>query len=262
MSERIPVRVISMTTAVARRETMAAHLDALGLDWAFFDACTGGPENAPPYDEALAKRRRGRTLARGELGCFQSHYALWQQMIASGDAWWLILEDDHLLDASFDVNEMAETASRLGVHYVRLSSIFLQKFVLLGMFGERQLVRFRSGPYGSGAYLISREGARRLVDSIPAIVRPIDDELDSFWLRDLPPLAVFPPPTLNVGLRSSTIAETGARPMGAQSKADRLRWILTRARRKLRKEIANVASVGFDRETRRRARALAPRTGA
>lgn len=252
-SETVKIKVISLPGALERRRAMAIHLDAQQRNWAFFDACDGSSAEAPPYDEHRAAHVRGRTLLRGEIGCFQSHWTLWKQLIESNDEWWLILEDDHWLDPTFDLWKTTCLANDLNIHYIRLSYIYNQKFVLLGNFLGRQFLRYRSGPYGSGAYLLSRVGAQRLISSVPAIVRPIDDELDCFWLRELPAVALFPPPTLNLGFGSSTISAKESRRMDdGRTWQQMINWFLVRLNRKLRKEYSNIYLRQFDRNCRKR----------
>src|SRR5262249_16931887 len=62
--------------------------------------------------------------------------------------------------------------------------------------GTRQLIRFRTDPYGAQAYLIDREGAGRLRRNLRSIDMPIDDEFARFWEHGLALYSVFPFPAV------------------------------------------------------------------
>ncbi len=250
-SQVMKIQIISLQSATARREAISQQMEKQALPWAFFDACDGTKQIGPPYVAEDAFRARGRTLVKGEIGCYQSHWALWEMLANSDDKWWMILEDDHLLDPAFDVRSLVDAADQMTVNYVRLASIFLQKFAVLGMFKGRQIVRFKSGPYGAGAYLISQTGARLLLASINAMLRPVDDEMDRFWANGIPAIAVFPAPTLNTGLAVSTISANDSRGLALKTRRNRLSWLRVRVIRKMQKTIGNIKLMSFDRQCRR-----------
>ena len=45
-------------------------------------------------DEAAIRRNKGRAMSRGEIGCYASHFSIWQDMIMRGVRQAIILEDD------------------------------------------------------------------------------------------------------------------------------------------------------------------------
>jgi GR25 family glycosyltransferase involved in LPS biosynthesis len=121
----------------------------------------------------------------------------------------VVLEDDVLLDERFDFGALPTLMSQLDIHYLKLYSRFLTRFRYLGRIGQRGLYRFVVPPYGSQAYVISKVGARRLVSAAKRIERPIDDEMDRYWVNGLPTYVLFPFPVLESEL-GSTIAKGSA----------------------------------------------------
>lgn len=239
--------VISLQTAQMRRQVIRDHMSRCRFGWEFFDARDGSGETDPPYVPANAL---GRRLTRAEIGCFASHFELWRVFLRQpGPSWLCVLEDDVLLDYQFPLEALLARADAAGIHYIRLYSRFIRPFRVVAKFGERQLIRYRTAPYGTQAYLIRRTAAARLVESVTEIVRPIDDELDRFWAHDLPIYAIFPYPAFEfeaAGQIRRRISRVYERPV-----ADRTHHLIHRAREKLLKHRADLRLAASDRRLRR-----------
>lgn len=103
----IPIRVISLASRIDRRRQVAEQFARLGVaGYSFLDAVNGKEQPDHPlfahYDPAARARRkgRGRDLKPSQLGCFASHYLLWQECAASGRPM-VVVEDDALLQDNF-----------------------------------------------------------------------------------------------------------------------------------------------------------------
>ena len=239
MGQTLAIRCISLAGS-DRRPRMAAQLDAAGLDWAFFDACTAPPHDLPYLpDRALAVH--GRELTPGELGCFASHWALWKLVAAEdGPDLLLVLEDDLLLDPVFfsRLDAVAAAARRFG--YLRLYAKVPAGMRLETSFLDRHVARFSGRAYGTQAYLIDRASAQRWLSSIPAIVRPVDDEMDRYWQHGIPIRSVFPAPVIEVNYGSTIEAKRRASaPLG---RAQRMRWQGVKLGEKARRHLADLAA--------------------
>lgn len=199
----VAVRVISLRGS-PRRPGMAAQMAPVaGLDWAFFDACEGLPAELH-HDAAATRRTIRRDLTRGELGCFASHVGLWRQLAAMpADSMMLVLEDDLLVDPVFLANLDAIVAGIPGVDYLRLHAKAPAPATVIGRVAGRHLVRYRGIAFGTQAYLLRQPAAARLVESITTVTRPIDDELDRYWVHRVANLGVFPFPVLELGVPST-----------------------------------------------------------
>ena len=192
--ERTRVYVISMPDAKERRATFADRAKRAPLPWQFFDACT----NVVPgltYDHARAKVLMGRSLTAGEIGCYASHFALWQKL-AGGDAeQYIILEDDVIVDWKY-LERLADVDfRRSGIDYLRLycrrpASFVVRRFYYLA----KHLIELNDRAFGTQGYVITRSGAERLIARCSRIVRPIDSQLDRSWEHGLPNLSIFPFP--------------------------------------------------------------------
>lgn len=246
---RIRLRVISLAGAQARRAAVSQNLSGSAFEWSFLDAETGSYPGLR-YDEDEALRLRGRRLLPSEIGCFQSHWRLWKEVAEGDGGWMLIMEDDHVLDTGFPFAHVARQADKAGIPLLRLSYCFLQPSEPLGFIGMRQLLRFRHGPSGLGCYLLSRDGARRLLEAVKRIVRPVDDEVDRYFEHGLPILGLFPFPSLDLGRGRSTISGRAERLEQPLTPRQRGAYFRQRVRDKLAKELAHRRMRSADRALR------------
>ena len=157
---RTAVFVISLATATSRRQRFADAATTT-LAWAFFDASTG-IEAPLRYDARGALRRGGRSLNQAELGCYSSHYRLWQALLADEAAdRYLILEDDVHVDWAFI--ERLANADRAIVPWPILRLWFTlpvpSRKVFGPLFGTYQVVELLDHGFGAVAYVIDKAAA-------------------------------------------------------------------------------------------------------
>ena len=190
------VRVISLAGS-PRRAVMARQLDAAGVDWSFFDALRELPDWLP-HDPAQTRRTIRRDLTPGELGCFASHAALWRELVEGGAEAMVVLEDDVLIDPGF-LEALPATVSELAAHpFVRLHAKAPLAARVIGRVTGRHLVRYGGIAFGTQGYILRREGALRWLASITAVVRPVDDEIDRYWVHGVPNIGIHPSPLVEL----------------------------------------------------------------
>src|SRR5258708_38592011 len=114
------------------------------------------------------KGQFGRTLSPPEIGVCSSHVALLSEFLQRGTAEHiLVLEDDVIFDTDFPLDAFSAFCVENGIDYVRLFGKHYAKAVRLGFFFDRSIIRYTTSPAGAQAYLMSRAGARRFLDSYP-----------------------------------------------------------------------------------------------
>jgi glycosyl transferase family 25 len=228
----LAIRVISLKTSIDRREQFAAQMARIPVAWSFFDACTALPDGLS-YDPKKALWYRGRTLTQGELGCFASHFTLWQSLMDDPELEGLcVLEDDVVLDWTFFAKAQDFPSLFNGYDCVRFYAKQPVPMTLLGAAGGRHIVRFDRPPYGTQGYFISRAGAAKFLASIREVVRPIDDEMDRVWSNRVPSIGIFPFPLFELAL-SSTI-EDKRRALASLKGTDKWRRLAFRIVEKIR----------------------------
>lgn len=182
----IPVWLISLERATARREKMIPRLDALGLDYQIFDAVDGRVEAealAHNVDRAAFERNTGGALLPGKIGVYHSHLQVWDRLIASQAPAALILEDDVVFHDDFLDGMDAALAAHAHWDVIRFNAIRAKLPVKQGRTG-RYCVNAYIGPFtGNGAYLIKRETAARLRPTLLPMTRPLDHELNRFFVH-------------------------------------------------------------------------------
>jgi glycosyl transferase family 25 len=247
--QEIEFSIISLRSQEARRRHMVAQMEAFRLPWSLFDARTS--ENPPiPYSEAEAAIDWRGPLTPGEIGCFASHYACLAEFVAQQTARYrIVVEDDVQLDPGFWYERLPSLMDACKLDYLRLYAKFPFKHRLVAIFGQHYIIRYRSGPLGTQGYVISQEGARRFLESIDRISRPVDWEIDRYWNHGLPPYTLGPHPLFEK-VQTSTIKkikpkEYPATPM--QRIQRRIRLDLGRTRR----QIEHFRLFGRDRQMRR-----------
>ena len=98
--------VINLASQESRWVEASRQFNALGLQPVRQLALPGSALNDTEaagltglYSERLNRLQYHKPLAPGEIGCYASHMAAWQQLLASGDAAMAIFEDDVEIDA-------------------------------------------------------------------------------------------------------------------------------------------------------------------
>lgn len=164
----IPIFYINLASRPDRREQMERQFAQLGLAAERLEAVT--PATSDPKWVARAEGKVWST----ELACTLSHRAIWTLMIERGLDAALILEDDMLLAPALAA--LAAGWERDDVDLLRLET--RRRRIMLGRTIDLpdglQARQMLSHEAGTGAYLITRDLATRIIDD-PRLARfPID----------------------------------------------------------------------------------------
>jgi glycosyl transferase family 25 len=203
-----PVAVVSLSAAHERRAMFTKLAADSRLPWSFFDARTA---IAPPlrYDESAARRVHGRTLTDGEIGAYTSHVAVWQRLVESTQRQIIVFEDDVVVDWPLIARLASLDFSAMGIDYLRLFTKIPARFRKLRCpFIDRyhHLIRLTSFALGTQAYLITRDGAQRLLKHAMQVECPVDAYMDKYWKHGVPNIALYPFPVFE-RFDASTIGE-------------------------------------------------------
>ena len=193
-----PIFVISLVRDTERREAMKKEL--AGLDFQFFDAVDGRELDEPKYRHRMQadwwRVMRGRRMSPGMIGCFLSHYAVWERMVESGTPYAIVFEDDARLDDDFTVviEKIMENAAAAEWDVILLSAKKRYPIdrALTSLHGDRRLVRYGRRVGGTVGYLIRREAAEALLHYCWRIRAPISWLYAEWWQNGLTFLSVDP----------------------------------------------------------------------
>lgn len=180
------IYMINLKRRTERRLKMEESLKELGLDFTHFEAVDGKtltdevlvqkgitlmPEYADPYHK--------RVMTMGEIGCFLSHYTIWQKMVELQQQEVLVLEDDIRFEPYFKERavQLMNEARQIGgwdlIYFGRKrlqeNEVFLEE--------SQNFVKV-SYTYWTLGYVISLEGAKKLLAAEPLKrLLPVDEFL-------------------------------------------------------------------------------------
>lgn len=179
----IPIFVISLARATERRQDIIRRLESAGLDYEIIDAVDGQELDSVDYKERLNddffSLITGRRLLSSEIGCYLSHYKLWERMTEQKISRALILEDD----ATWDDDLKQVIADVLSANWewdvcllYSISKFKLHK-KLCRISKNRNLIFPAKRLVSATAYLIRLQGAQKLKSNLWTI----REQLDFAW---------------------------------------------------------------------------------
>jgi glycosyl transferase family 25 len=246
----VEIVVISLPRATDRRRNIEAMFQGTGLTWTYFDAHTSLSCRGLRYDLGEAKRLFGRTLSNPEIAVCSSHVAVLNEFLERGSAnYILVLEDDCIFDTDFPLDDFSAFCAGNGIDYVRLFGKHYAKAVRLGFFFDRSVVRYTTSPAGAQAYLMSKAGARKFLDSYRSIDATVDLAMDKFWITQLPIYSIFPYPIIERYSPTSIPMQPAMKELSGRESLIRL---ANRVIEKAKKIGGNLALRALDRDMQRK----------
>lgn len=247
------LRVVSFADAKERRQRFTEMMKPFaGIDWAFHDVAPA--EKLPvPYNERTAFQTGGSILSSAERSCAASHLTMMCEFLDGPADYLIAVEDDVLFDPTIRFSAHVNFMHRCELDFYKLYARFFVPSHYLGNVGRLVFYRARWSTLGTQCYVLSRAGARILLENAAAnggLTRPIDDTNDAFWLTGLPIVFPYPFPLMEIAYPSSIHS---ARPQIAERNAELAQELqapsrLDKLRRSFRRRMSDRALRGFDKE--------------
>ncbi|HTX39865.1 MAG TPA: glycosyltransferase family 25 protein [Bryobacteraceae bacterium] len=176
------VAVINLVRSTDRREWIESNLARIGLTFEIFagvDAFRGEHVGISRYNEAAARRDLHRPMAAGEIGCFASHYLLWQRCLSAREPL-VIMEDDVDVDYAFllALDNASKLISRFPLIRLGLTREGDGTAPMLCLPDDFQLVLLGSWTFGTQCYVLSPIGAKALLEHAAVWSLPLDIYVD------------------------------------------------------------------------------------
>ena len=214
-----PVFVISLRRAADRRADISARLQKAGFQYEIADATDGAAESRAAIeskegikiDDRLYQLCRGRALSPGEIGCYLSHYKLWQRIAAEKPQCALVLEDDARWE-----NDLPKVARDLLACEQQWGLCLLATdkgkcaFRKLHPVGENRWLGYPlKRTMALAGYFITPHAAENLCATLRNIREPVDIALCRHWEWNDMRLSVRPPVVFH-DETNTTIGDRGA----------------------------------------------------
>jgi glycosyl transferase family 25 len=170
----VPTYLINLDRSADRLERMTLLLNSMQIDF----------ERVPAADgrnlSAAERRAIDPRLSPAEAGCLLSHRGIWQRIANENHTHATVLEDDivlgpRLADLLADPSWIPANADIVKLETTRRPVGLLGEGIRLNS-GTR-LWRLTTAHFGSAAYIISRDAARRLLTASFGLQVPVDEQL-------------------------------------------------------------------------------------
>lgn len=168
------VFVISLKNS-SRREYINLMMTQAGIEFSFFDAVNGNSDHEFKSKHSFLARNflTSNPLLPGEIGCYASHYSMWQKCMDINEPI-VVLEDDIELtpDAITVLNELE--ALHKSYDYIRLE--YARKgCVQVAEQANLKIVRWLNGRVGTRGYSINPTAAKKLLTNSAFWMVPVDN---------------------------------------------------------------------------------------
>lgn len=218
--------LINLETSKDRLNNMSSRLKELDVSFCRISAINGSKltyvemkEWTYPYDHFDSKVRFTRELTNGEIGCFLSHRKCWETLLLSDEKYALIMEDDIIISSKATKYMNTEKWIPDSVDICQLSCLERE---VEGRISDQissvddhiTLVQpMIPIPLGTQCYIVSRNFAKRALETSEKLPCPVDNFLFSPWFNlskefkiwRTAPTLVIPRPDLmsTIGKRNS-----------------------------------------------------------
>ena len=180
--------VINLVSSTARKANITRQLADLGLAFTLFPAVDGRKEEHrlfSKYDKNLNQHYRGKTLNKGQLACYASHYLLWQKCVEL-DRPIIVLEDDALLYPE-PFLEFVNHIDALSHQFdcIRLFNNKRKTFssCKVSGFNTVEIHKFNKGHVSATGYFLTPNGAQKLLQHSEHWYMAVDNYMDRFWVN-------------------------------------------------------------------------------
>ena len=208
-----PVFLINLKASADRRAAATDQLARVGLAPTLVEAVDGRTLAAEAIgglvDAEGRLRRAPKPLSPAEIGCYLSHRAVLERIVAEDIPQALVLEDDLVATDELPAVLEAIAAGKLPPYdmiKLGISEPQVKAFTpILPLTESSSLVRHHNVVNSNLAYVITRAGAARFLRYGRPIRYPVDVAMNRAWRHRLDILAVRPWPVLPNPAFASTI---------------------------------------------------------
>lgn len=197
-----PIFVINLEKSVERREFITTQFQVFpNIPFQFFQAVYGKENPDYPlfqrYNEKERFKRKGNTMNLSQLGCWASHYHLWEKCVELNQGI-IVLEDDAIIHSHFSEAYDFINSAQNTFEFFWLSPPAPRvrgqkgKTILNIQNSTCKVERFYKGWGNATGYFITPQAARKLLDFTKEWIYDVDITMDRYWETKIDYLALTP----------------------------------------------------------------------
>lgn len=183
----LPAYLINLPRAADRRARMETQLSLLAFPYTLFPGVDGRAEEArllANTDTRAFCRNMGRDILIGGIGCYHSHLGVWEAFLTTGKPVALVMEDDVVFHDDFLPALRLALQAQDHWDFLKLNHIRAKLPITQGHIGPYRLNAYLGPNTGTGAYLINRATAAKLLPAMRRVTRATDHEINRFFVHD------------------------------------------------------------------------------
>ncbi len=181
--------LINLDKDSARLDFFKSNFDRLGIPFERISAIDGRTFSEDDYQQFMQSRPRNynrtqtKPWLRGQMGCFLSHYAVWKKIANGTESFCAVFEDDIHVSDTLNLVLQSDTWIPPEVDIIRLETstnrVRLSSKPVLN-YNNSNLYKVKSTTWCTGAYIINRKTAQRLLELSEKYHEPADVMLYHF----------------------------------------------------------------------------------
>lgn len=202
MLKKSPIFVINLEKSFERREFICEQFKSFpDIKYQFFKAINGKENPDYPlfakYNEKERFKRKGNKMNLSQLGCWASHYHLWEKCVEL-DQPIIVLEDDAILHSHFAEVYQFINATENTFEFFWLSPPAPKargqkgKTILNIENSQCKVERFYKGWGNTTGYFITPQAAKKLLIYTKEWIYEVDITMERYWENKLDFLAITP----------------------------------------------------------------------
>jgi glycosyl transferase family 25 len=172
--------VINLDKSKDRLEKISNNLKSLGLKYNRFSAINGKNITEEKIKQITNIYCKTLLCNYGIVGCASSHIELWKKLVNSNSEYYVILEDDVLLNKT-SVDIIKKLENKLSEYNIDWLSLYCVNIGCGISKNEFEIDEYKFGkpffPLQTAAYILTKNGAKQLLKNIDKISYHIDFDI-------------------------------------------------------------------------------------
>lgn len=204
----IPIFVINLKKSADRREYIATQLQTQNINFTFFEAIDGSDKKNPLLKRYNYIKRlwltSGKMPTNGEIGCYASHYSLWQKCVDLGEPIVVVEDDAGICEKASLALKIAENKiAEYG--FLRLEEVENSATITIEQQLDYTIKHISKNFWGTRAYAIAPWAANKLLANSKRWSVPVDNYIGANFLHGVESYHLTPNLAKNRCLFDTTI---------------------------------------------------------